>query len=152
MADARNEPVLDISTIGLGAPVRIDGKRYFIRHPNKLTLESTLELERLTPLAGMLLRRARALSSAEKTELSALLDRICRLVLDAPAAVHKGLSDNNRVALLQVFINLRTPAARRTGGARGAKSRSTGARSSRDSRGSTAGPLTGGTAASRSDS
>ncbi len=137
---SHDEPVLDISTLGVGTPIRIDGRRYFVRHPNKLTLQQRMDLDALRPRASQLLQTIRKLSAAERDELSDLLKRSCAIVLDAPARVQRALGDVERIAILNVFIHLRPKATPRATGATSRRSarRSTGASSSRNSRTATA--------------
>lgn len=140
MADPKSkphdEPVLDINTIGLGTPIRIDGKRYFIRAPNKLTLSALMELQDLRPRSYALMQKIEKLSSTERIELSDLLLRCCRLVLDAPPAVQQALGDVERIQILNVFIKLRPNRTPQTAGATNGNraNRSTGGYSSRNSR------------------
>lgn len=158
MADkTRTDPVLNIQTLGPGVPIRIDGRLYHVRHPNKLSIESRLEFDEVMERAPALLMRVRKLTKQEREDLSVLLDRACRVVLDAPSSVQKGLIDSDRISILHVFIDLRPkPTPQRAGGTAQTTrpaSPSTGESSSRGSRGSTraARRLTG-SAASRSGS
>lgn len=144
-------PILDLQTVVTGHPVRIDGRRYTIRHTDSLTLQESLQLEKWTPTAGALLQKVATLTKAEHAELSDVLDRICRLVLDAPPAVHRALRDTHRVAVLQAFITLRLGTRGQTG-ATPRPTRSTGETSSRGSRTSTRATPPTGSAPRRSDS
>lgn len=147
MADT---PVLDIHTVAQGSPVRIDGRTYTLRNALALTLQQSLALEQMTPRISQLMKRADRLKKPEFQELAQGLDTICRIVLDAPDGVHARLTDPNRVAILRAFIQLRPVTRPRSGAPRA--TRSTGARSFRDSRGSTVPTPTRGSHASRSAS
>jgi hypothetical protein len=108
MADPSPVP-LDFSTIHQGAPVTIDGAPYQIRHPDALSLSGIRRLEVDAPVIHGLLQQD-ALTPAEEVRLSALLQRVCEAVLDAPAAVAATLSDAQRILIMRRFMQLRWPA------------------------------------------
>lgn len=106
MAKPTDTPILTISTLVHAQPIEIDAHRYHIHHPDQLSIRDGLELEALSPKVGQLLRRIARLSPQEFRTLEAELDRFCRLVLDAPDAVHLRLKTRHRVAIVKSFIEL----------------------------------------------
>lgn len=133
MADALS--LLDITTDIGRFHVRIDGVPHFISHPDALTLSQINQLQHLRPRAIEMQTRAEELTSDDERELGAILDRMVRIVLDAPEAVHQKLIDAHRLAIVDAFSKLRS-SGRKTGATVMAMSR-TGAKSSRGSKGST---------------
>jgi hypothetical protein len=101
--------VLDLNTIVEKLHVRIDGVPHHFSHPDALTLQGHLRMERIGPRMGALLEAvaAGATTDADDQELALLLDEGCRLVLDAPDSVHAKLLDTHRVLILDAFTQLR---------------------------------------------
>lgn len=132
-------PLLDFSTLVDQAHVRIDGTLYPLRHRDALSLLQAKRLERQAPRVGALLQQD-DLTEAEAAEASTLLAAICRAVLDAPEDVHQRLTDMTRLEVMHAFMQLRMTTRAQVGGAPAATSptRSTGAKRSRASSGSTA--------------
>lgn len=132
------EPALTLSTLDTtGVPVQIDGHRYRTRHPEALSLRAIKQLERLAPRVGGLLQQA-DLTEAEEIELSQGLQDVCRIVLDAPDKVITRLLDQQKVRVMEAFMQLRMSTRRPTPGAQPTPAPSRGKPSSRASRGSTA--------------
>lgn len=132
-------PLLDLTTTQVRPEVRIDAIAYEIRTSNDLSLGQYKALERLLPRVGVLLT-IETLTQAEDTELSALLDTVCRMGLVAPDAIQDGLGHVNRVLIFKVFTELLTPSVNATRAnlvTPAPAVPSTGARSSRVSRAST---------------
>ena len=100
-------PTLVLSTLLRGAPITIDGERYQVRHPDALALMQLKRVEIAAPRLGHLLQTP-TLTDDEERELSALLVAVCQDVVDAPEAVTAKLTDPQRVAILQVFTQLRS--------------------------------------------
>lgn len=138
---ARPDPVLDLSTLHEGAPIRIDGRLYHILSADALSLRALKQLETLAPRVGVLLQRA-DLVDADAEECSDGLARICTLILDAPPEVQARLSDQQRVRVMEAFTQLRSSRAATPAGAN--TTASAGRKRSPGSRGSTAArPRTG---------
>lgn len=136
MAD---EPLLDLRTVTGRFHVRIDGAPHFIAHPDALTLYQTAQLEQMGPRVNELMIAVTTggeFSDADETELDALLKRAVRIVLDAPDVVHGILTQSHRIQILTAFMRLRHENSRTVGAPKTA-SPQTGAKRSRDSKGST---------------
>lgn len=148
------EPVLTLSTLDTaGVPIHIDGRRYLTRHPDAISLRAIKQLERLAPRLGGLLQQE-DLNEREEVELSKGLHDVCLLVLDAPGEVIERLLDQQKVRVMEAFMQLRMPTVGQP--ATGAETRvarpSRGRSSSRASRGSTAAMPGGGMPTSPSGS
>jgi hypothetical protein len=107
------KPVLEIRTKNDDPLfVKVDGKAYPLRRLRDFGLQ---DLHRLTQ-QGRSLQRAFAavsLSPEEVEDLSASIKAIAEAVLDAPDAVHRKLTDVNRLEVASAFIRssgLQTPA------------------------------------------
>lgn len=110
--------VLDITTELLPtAIVKIDGVPYELHNQDTLPYLTYVRLAGLRRRIGLLTLKADTgdLTAAEEAELYALLDRQCRLVLDAPDDVHAKLNAGIRMDVYQAFLELpravRTPVA-----------------------------------------
>lgn len=131
-------PVLSLTTIVEYPTVAIDQALYRLTPPDAFSLFARLALEEKEKRLQALIA-APERSKSDEEEIIALLDTICREVLEAPAAIHDKLRDTQRLLVVEAFIVLpqmsrRTPAATpETASA----SPSSGAKSSRGSRGST---------------
>jgi len=95
--------------------VRIDGRDYLLRNMTTLAIREYHAIEQARPRIGVLMMNG-AKSSAESKELTALLDQVCRIVLTAPAALHRKLGDLHRALVLEAFFSNQQPqkATRRT--------------------------------------
>lgn len=135
-----NEPLLDLRTVTGKFHIRIDGVPHFLSHPDALTLHKWAQIEAISPRIAaltLMVTGGGEVSDADERELSALLERAVRLVLDAPEVVHEKLDDVARASIFSAFCRLRS-AGRETGATATARSKTIGARSSRGSKGSTA--------------
>jgi hypothetical protein len=151
---APSSPVLDISTFSERQFIRVNGDAYEIRNPHEVSLSQQIWLERRVPRVGELIGLADAgeLDEPGESELRMLLDRIVRIVLEAPDALFARLPDAVKLATFHAFLRLPTVRTGRTAATRRAvvpQSSQTGSRSSRRSRGSTAAPQRTGGSASR---
>lgn len=144
-------PMLDLVTTRVRPTVRIDQMLYDLRTIEDLTLEWMRWLERHSGRIHELLE-ARELGPAEGLELSALVDRVCRIALVAPDAVQDRLSDLQRVLVAQAFTERLPRSLARTSAPATEASPSTGTRRSRVSNASTAARRTTGAARRRSAS
>jgi hypothetical protein len=137
-------PLLDLTTLVDPRYVRIDGVLHELRRPDQLSIAQIAELEQLRPQMAQLqqLQGATTLSGEDLATAVQAMVRLCAIVLAAPAAVQARLSDLQRLAVLQAFMQLSAPPRLAPGAARGTVSavgrRSTGASSRRGSRASTA--------------
>ncbi len=137
--------VLSFSTI-TGKPVhhvQIDGQPYVLRQPDDLPLASIIRAEALGTTVSAFaatVKQQQRLTVGESAALSAALDELCRMVLDAPDAIHEALGDAHRFAVVEVFtlLSAKTPAAAGSPTAAPQTRARTGNASSRGSRGSTA--------------
>lgn len=138
---ANQTPLLDLKTLTERHTVRVDGKAYTLKPMSRFSVLETLafpeQTARLSALATL-----KKLTPEQNDEIERLLDEICRVILDAPDAVHERLTGPQRMQVCNVFTLLRqgaSPTRRRTTGANQTTSQAkTGATFSRGSRGSTA--------------
>lgn len=151
MADQTTAPLLDIFTTRDRPFIRIDGADYELRTSNDLTLEAYRAIERAAPRINTLIVKS-GMSPAEESELSQLLDMVCRRALVAPDDLLGRLGDINRMVIFTAFTNLLTPSLLRTRATLAEASTAPGTKSSRGSRGSSAGNRKRGSRASRSAS
>lgn len=145
------EPVLRLETITSGPLITIDGREFEIRHPFALSLGALQRLKLLGLEVDAIERKASqgALSEEEEAAWSQRTRALAALVLDAPAEILAALTDVQCTQVVHAFTGLRS----QTRAAAAAMGRSTGATSSRASRGSTrARRRRTGTGASRSAS
>lgn len=138
--DTAPAPLLNLDTFHAKTSVVIDGTPYQILAPNGLSL---MALRKVRPLVVQLevLRTLETLTDDQHLAEKALLDGICRVVLDAPADVHAKLDDLQRLAVYLTFLALPSSmlellGAKSTMGASAPTSPSTGASSSRGLSGS----------------
>jgi hypothetical protein len=114
MADPKNgNPILDLDALVSGASIRIAGTDYPLVTPTRLP---PLDGHRFGRYASRIddLSTKTDLTEAEETELAALPDRMCRLVLRAPSEVHQALDDVQRMAIVEAFMTV-PPTARTVG-------------------------------------
>lgn len=131
-------PVLDLATLLDPIRVRIDGTLYALHRPDALSLSQVARVDALRPDFEALRSSSASftLTLDQLKTLESVLAEMCLVVLDAPADVQARLSDPQRIAIIQAFTQL--PPPRQTAGAVPLAPKSTGARSSRGSRASTA--------------
>jgi hypothetical protein len=143
MASSPREPVLKLETITSGTPITIDGRPFEIRHPLALSLGALKRLTQLGLDIDAIENKARQgpITPEEESRWSALLRELGALVLDAPADVRESLTDVQVATVVHVFTGLRSQTRTTAASARP----STGPKSSRGSRGSTAARRTNGT-------
>ena len=139
--------ILDLTTDNDRPVVTIDAIGYPLRTARDLTLQDFRFLERVSLRVGDLLSRSQALTKREGEELEGRLKEIARVALEAPPAILAKLTTIQRVMIFKVFSELLTPtlilAARAIGtdqiAEAEAERRSSGAKRSPVSYGSTAG-------------
>ena len=140
-------PLLRLSTLTEHRHVVIDGKRYRLRSATQLSAAAYFELQEYAPRLTAIGQRIseRKATDDEKLELSDLIDRICRAVLEAPETVQAKLGDNHRLQIAFAFIGSSRTDRRPTSQTRqAAKPQSTGATSRRGSNASTVETRNGG--------
>jgi hypothetical protein len=106
----KTPPILNLDTLTTRAIVKIAGTSYEVRNLEELPILGYRRLEhqraRLTDLM-VKADAAETVEAAEAHEISQLLDRMCRQILDAPDAVLAALTDLERFAVLDFFYELR---------------------------------------------
>lgn len=104
--------LLNLDDITDRAILNIDGAPYELRHIAMLTPMERHRLQRLSRKSDELENKPE-LTSEEETELLAIPDQMCQIVLRAPVDVHRRLNDDQRQAVLQAFFTeLPTPQRR----------------------------------------
>jgi hypothetical protein len=94
-------PILTIST--KRTTIKIDGTPYALRTLREITLQrrdSRAQLARI----GELLKTHETLTASKKKELMRLLETFTALVVIAPPAVHRKLTDANRLSIVEFFV------------------------------------------------
>lgn len=109
-------PVLSLSTVDEGLPIKIDGKSYLVKHPDSLPIGVLRRFEETAPRIADLMDLERP-TKAQQKELSALLTEFTDAVVEAPAQVLAKLQDWHMVQVMNVFTQLRAPKPRPTRGA-----------------------------------
>ena len=109
-------PVLSLSTVDEGLPIKIDGKTYLLKHPDSLPIGVLRRFEVTAPRIADLLNIAKQ-TPAQKAELSSLLAEFVAAAVEAPPKVLAKLHDWHRVQVMNVFTQLRAPKPRPTRGA-----------------------------------
>lgn len=96
-------PILNLDSLVDRPTVVIDGTEYWLVTPDILP---PLDGHRLQRLMGrvMTLSGQATLSEDEERELGGLPDRLCRLVLEAPDAVHQKLDDRRRMLIAETAV------------------------------------------------
>jgi len=107
-------PILNLDSLVDRPTVVINDKEYWLKTIDILSPLAGYELQRLMKRSGELLddKIARELNEDEKKELDAIPNRACRLVLEAPDAVHTSLDkdvphsgDSVRMLIAQTAIS-----------------------------------------------
>ncbi len=141
MADKSDGPLLDLNTLVERKHILIDGQPYEFMVPGAMSLLDYHRVTRLSDTLKGIEDKKDDLSEEDVQRGAKALDGLCRLVLEAPSAVHDRLTDLQRTKILEVFRNLPRPAApaqeERAPAAAPDGKTSTGANKSRGSRGST---------------
>lgn len=83
--------------------VTIDGVPYALEIAASMPPLDSHRLIRLTRQVDTLMAKE-TLSEAEETELLGLPNAMCRLVLEAPDAVHAKLTDTQRMSIVRAFL------------------------------------------------
>lgn len=107
MADPQS-PLLTLDTLIERPSIAIDGALFALRTPDDLSLVEHHRYARLAGRLDVLMQRAiQAPEDAEtERELTATLDQMGRIVLDAPDVVHARLKDTHRLAIVTAFTTL----------------------------------------------
>lgn len=96
------QSVLDLDRLVDRPTVRINKKEYRLFTIDLLPPIENYQVRKLLKRNDELALKDE-LSKAEEQELKGLLDKIARIVLDAPDAIHKKLTDRQRVEIVQLF-------------------------------------------------
>jgi len=112
MATTTQVPILDLDTLNQVHPVRINGQLYDLLAPGALSI---FDLHRFGQLGQQMaqlqdITAATPISDDQAQAITDALDKMVRLVLHAPDAIHKLLSDAQRFQVVQAFNGL-TPSA-----------------------------------------
>lgn len=98
-------PLLDLQTLTTRHSIAIDGAAYELRTFDDLSIVDYHQTpRRAARIYGLL--REETLTSEQEHELSRLVDQVCRIILDAPQAVHAKLKDWQRLKIFQTFTLL----------------------------------------------
>jgi hypothetical protein len=107
MATSPTEHLLDLDTLAPPASVRIDGQTYVLLSPDALCALDVRRLQNFIPqLEARWGKPDDQLTDEDKTEVSRIIDAICRIVLQAPQEVHAKLTDVHRTAVYYSFLGL----------------------------------------------
>lgn len=107
MAQSEQKTPRSFSTVLEEAPIKIDGVLYQIKHPDSLPLGDVRRFEILVPRAEALIEKTDELTDDESLELSGILAKCCRMVLDSPPDVAAKLKDVQRLEIIRLFTQLR---------------------------------------------
>lgn len=162
MATATNTPILKLEALDEYPTVEISGVRYALMPPDALPLAKIKRFQRLAPRLAELWE-IEATTPEQDTEISAILRALAEIALDAPVDVLDRLVDAQHWMIYRAFLGLSTNVLENAGSTPhlqttvppappSPRPNPTGAKRSRDSRGSTAGTPTGGSPRSRSRS
>lgn len=146
------DPVLSLQTITQHATVEVDEVKYRLLPTAALSLFDSIQQEGDQVALGELLQRSDTLNEAQKAEVSRLLNRICRRILDAPESVQAKLTEPMQMLVINAFTELPLNRRRQTAEAEEPAHPSNGERRSRASRVSMEAASTSGTGRSRSAS
>lgn len=130
------KPALTFSTLHPLTTIDVDGKTYNVRHPDSLSLIQFKQMERHFPTLGAILTKD-TITDEDVETLRPLLERTCAAICDAPAEVQARLTDKQLIEIVMLFIELRSPTQARVTGVK-MRQKSSGEKSSRGSRDSTA--------------
>ena len=87
-----------------GSVVTVNGKEYRLRESGTLPPSESRKLIQHSRRIDALIGKDGELTPEEDKELAGLPNVMCRLVFDAPDAVHKKLSDDQRMTLVSAFL------------------------------------------------
>ncbi|MGE3175921.1 MAG: hypothetical protein AB7O32_00510 [Vicinamibacterales bacterium] len=103
------KPLFDLDTVTPRACITVNGQPYDLLTIDQVSIAAFHQLQRLCPRYDALMQKP-DLDDDESLELSGLLIRIVRLVLEAPEDVQARLTDNQRLQIVLAFTRLsRTP-------------------------------------------
>ncbi len=163
MSQPAGRPILEIEALEEYPTVIIGKTAYALCPPDALTLAALKRFTKLAPQIDELFRLENPTPEQEQ-ELSAALDRMTRLVLEAPEDVYQRLTDVQRWQIYRAFLGLSSRQIQSATAATeamlapapaaptGRATRPTGVRSSRGSSGSTGATRARGSMRSRSGS
>ena len=101
-----DDDILSLETILKRPKIRIDGAVHEITAPGELSLQENYRLSQAgQKLAN--LRGTKGLKPAQQTQLTTTLNEICDVILKpVPMEVRKTLTENNKLAVIEVFTML----------------------------------------------
>lgn len=101
-------PIIDLDTLAEPLTlVTIDGTPYGIRPKDLLSIKEQRACMRLgNRYEALFEREAPPLTDDEEQECADCLDRLTRIVLDAPDAIHRKLNDFQRRVIVETFLQL----------------------------------------------
>jgi hypothetical protein len=98
--------VLDLSVFTDDKTIRILGTDYPLSPVDSLSILEYNRWAKLGARVDVLVNRETDHTAAEAAELSSLLDTLCRMVLQAPDAIHVRLKDLHRFQIINAFVEL----------------------------------------------
>jgi hypothetical protein len=100
-------PILELTTVNqVRSPLTIDGETYEIRRMGEFGVEDQhLIISEQAEFDKMWETDARELNAKERKRMGLILDRLTRKALDAPSDVIDRIDDEQRKAVVQVFIS-----------------------------------------------
>lgn len=101
---ARN--VLNLELLTDRATVTISGTPYDLVNAAELSVVDYQRVSKWGRRVQELMDGAEDLSDEQVDEMRSLLDRLCRLILRAPAEIHEKLNVNQRLAVTHAFTGL----------------------------------------------
>ena len=106
MAATDEDDILSLETILTRPKIRIDRAVYEITAPGELSLEQNYRLSQAgQKLAN--LRGTKGLKPAQQAQMTTILNEICDVILQpVPSEVRKTLTENNKIAVIEVFTML----------------------------------------------
>jgi hypothetical protein len=100
---ASQQPVLDLDTLADRPTVIFGKKEYRLWSSDLLPPLDNHRVRKLIRRIDEIALKDGELTKAEENELKKLFDEVTRVVLDAPDAVHKKLTDKHRAEIIRTF-------------------------------------------------
>lgn len=93
------KPILDLDSLTDRPVIQINGHEHWLITPDVMPVLDNYTFTKKAARADALAAKT-DLTDEERQELQVLPDELCRLVLDAPDAVHGGLNDRQRMLIV----------------------------------------------------
>ncbi len=103
MADRKSVPLLTLDTLIDRPVVVIAGKEYLLITNAMLPPLAAHRIQRLSMRIDELLKQD-ALTKEQEDELDGIPNQMCRIILEAPDAVQKKLTDRQRMDIIGTFV------------------------------------------------